>query len=68
MIENCNRCGKCCTWSYRDSIIRCQYLDGEMGNTTCRIYNNPERIGMIIDTFPCNMVCLETIDCLNGCK
>ncbi len=35
---NCTRCGGCCVQVYQDNTIeRCPYLEGRLGETSCTI-------------------------------
>lgn len=52
MSKICRRCGKCCLyvpWLLRNvpnaRQERCPHLEGEIGNTTCAIYDQADRLG-----------------------
>ena len=46
----CNRCGRCCYYE-KDGVWRkCRYLVHIGKLSSCRIWNDPDRIGREIDT------------------
>lgn len=46
---SCNRCGKCCLLP---DGKRCPHLEGEIGKiTTCKVWNNPLRVGSVIAVY-----------------
>lgn len=58
-MSECKRCGQCCTWMYNAKRYTCPYLEGEIGKfTTCRIYNLPERVGLVVTEKPVKVKCL----------
>lgn len=59
----CNRCGRCCYYPFGEKpgpgekdtrkMKKCRYLVWTSKDTTlCRIYNDPSRIGRILDKQP----------------
>ena len=49
-LDACNRCGKCCFYVKEGKVTKCHNLiEWNDGKTTCAIWNDPKRVGSIID-------------------
>ena len=45
----CNRCGRCCYYLLDGKWKKCKNLIQHGALSSCRIWNNPDRVGTLID-------------------
>jgi len=63
-LDACNRCGKCCHYVKDNKVVKCKNLiEWTSGRpTSCGIWDDPKRVGTIIDIVDGKPLRCTTID------